>query len=196
MLGRKVIYVRCINCSYNSVAKGIRLLDKKAFLFIQEKIHASKGFWRIYPLKCINDCQCMHKTRIVFKSRWVLKKFMKMDLSEIERTSTILKQQSRSNACFHKNKWKVSQSKEDGKDQEWIQSSATPDLGHHMEKRQNRKTTPHTWERAKRSAGDHKSVKNREDSTTKQTQNTNNKTEGMVWGTFSFLFKGVRALRG
>ena len=25
---RKVIYVRCINCSYNNVAKGIRLLDK------------------------------------------------------------------------------------------------------------------------------------------------------------------------
>ena len=30
MLGRKVIYVRCISCSYNNVAKGIRLLDKKA----------------------------------------------------------------------------------------------------------------------------------------------------------------------
>ena len=29
--GRKVIYVRCVNCSYNNVAKGIRLLDKKAF---------------------------------------------------------------------------------------------------------------------------------------------------------------------
>ena len=25
--GRKVIYVRCINCSYNNVAKGIRLLE-------------------------------------------------------------------------------------------------------------------------------------------------------------------------
>ena len=33
MLGRKVIYVRCINCSYNNVAKGIRLLDKKAFFY-------------------------------------------------------------------------------------------------------------------------------------------------------------------
>ena len=29
-LGRKVIYLRCISCSYNNVAKGIRLLDKKA----------------------------------------------------------------------------------------------------------------------------------------------------------------------
>ena len=29
MLGRKVIYLRCINCSYNNVAKGIRLYDKK-----------------------------------------------------------------------------------------------------------------------------------------------------------------------
>ena len=36
--GRKVIYVRCINCPYKNVAKGIRLLDKKAFLCIQEKI--------------------------------------------------------------------------------------------------------------------------------------------------------------
>ena len=28
--GGKVIYVRCISCSYNNVAKGVRLLDKKA----------------------------------------------------------------------------------------------------------------------------------------------------------------------
>ena len=44
MLGRKVIYVRCINCSYNNAAKGIRLLIKKQFLFIQKKNHASKSF--------------------------------------------------------------------------------------------------------------------------------------------------------
>ena len=30
ILGRKVIFVGCINCSYNNVAKGIRLLDVKA----------------------------------------------------------------------------------------------------------------------------------------------------------------------
>ena len=30
MLGRKEIYVRCINYSYNNMAKGIRLLGKKA----------------------------------------------------------------------------------------------------------------------------------------------------------------------
>ena len=30
VMGRKVIFVRCISCSYNNVAKGIRLLDKKA----------------------------------------------------------------------------------------------------------------------------------------------------------------------
>ena len=43
-VGRKVVYVRCINCSYNNVAKGIRLFDKKTvfvyigfYLFIQEK---------------------------------------------------------------------------------------------------------------------------------------------------------------
>ena len=51
MLGRKVIYVRCLNCSYNNVAKGIRLLDKKQFLFIQEKNHASESFWKINTLK-------------------------------------------------------------------------------------------------------------------------------------------------
>ena len=28
--GCRVIYVRCINCSYNNVAKSIRLLDKNA----------------------------------------------------------------------------------------------------------------------------------------------------------------------
>ena len=33
MLGRKVIYVRCINCSYNNVAKDIRLPDKKHFVY-------------------------------------------------------------------------------------------------------------------------------------------------------------------
>ena len=44
--GRKMIYVRCIKCSCNNVAKGIRLLDKKTtfFLFIQEKFHASNSF--------------------------------------------------------------------------------------------------------------------------------------------------------
>ena len=31
-------------CSYNNAAKGIRLLDKKQFLFIQENFHASKSF--------------------------------------------------------------------------------------------------------------------------------------------------------
>ena len=44
MLGRKVIYVRCIKCIYNNVAKGIRLLDKKHFLFIQEKIMQVRAF--------------------------------------------------------------------------------------------------------------------------------------------------------
>ena len=45
MLGRKVIYVRCINCSYINVAKGIRLLDKKVYFVIQEKcrVHTRQG---------------------------------------------------------------------------------------------------------------------------------------------------------
>ena len=42
MLGRKVIYRRCINCSYNNVAKGIRIPDNKAFLFIQEKLQLNR----------------------------------------------------------------------------------------------------------------------------------------------------------
>ena len=55
MLGRKVIYVRCISCSYNNVTKGIRLLDKKKqFLFIQEHFNASKSFWKIYPFNRTN----------------------------------------------------------------------------------------------------------------------------------------------
>ena len=44
ILGRKVIYVRCINCSYNNVAKCIRLLHKKHLLFIQEIFHTRKSF--------------------------------------------------------------------------------------------------------------------------------------------------------
>ena len=36
--GRKVIYVRCINCSYNNVAKGIRLIDKKVSFVYTGKI--------------------------------------------------------------------------------------------------------------------------------------------------------------
>ena len=55
MLGRKVIYVRCISCSYNNVAKSIRLLDKQLFLFIQEKIYASKSFERYIPINSTNS---------------------------------------------------------------------------------------------------------------------------------------------
>ena len=38
MLGRKVIYVRRLNWSYNNVAKGIHLLDEKAFFVYTGKI--------------------------------------------------------------------------------------------------------------------------------------------------------------
>ena len=44
MLGRKVIYVRCMNCAYNNVAKGICLLDKKAIFVYTGKNHANKSF--------------------------------------------------------------------------------------------------------------------------------------------------------
>ena len=56
MLRRNVIYVRCLNCSYNNVAEGIRLLDKKAIFVIQEKFHASMSFLKIYPLKYYPLC--------------------------------------------------------------------------------------------------------------------------------------------
>ena len=36
---------------YNNVAKGIRLLEKKTFLLIKENFHASKSFWKIFPLQ-------------------------------------------------------------------------------------------------------------------------------------------------
>ena len=38
-----------------NVAKGIRLLGKKAFLLIQEKFHARKSFWKTYLLKEIRE---------------------------------------------------------------------------------------------------------------------------------------------
>ena len=34
MLGRKVICVRCINCPYINIAKGIRLHDKTAIFYL------------------------------------------------------------------------------------------------------------------------------------------------------------------
>ena len=52
-VGRKVIYVRCINCSYNNVAKGIRLLDKKNNIFCLYRNNVMKvtAFERYIPLK-------------------------------------------------------------------------------------------------------------------------------------------------
>ena len=53
MFGRKVIYVRCINCSYNNVAKGIRLLDKSNFCLYRKKCMQVRAFERYIPLKRI-----------------------------------------------------------------------------------------------------------------------------------------------
>ena len=52
VLGRKVIYVRCKNCSYNNVTKCIRLRDKKAFfVYTGKKIMQVRAFERyIIPL--------------------------------------------------------------------------------------------------------------------------------------------------
>ena len=53
VLGRKVICVRCINCSYNSMdnmAKGIRLLDKKAIFLYRKKFIQVRAFESNIPL--------------------------------------------------------------------------------------------------------------------------------------------------
>ena len=44
MLGVKVICVRCIHCSSNNTAKGIRLPDKIAIFAYTEKIHTNNSF--------------------------------------------------------------------------------------------------------------------------------------------------------
>ena len=55
----------------------------------------------------------------------------------------------------------IIQSKEEGKDQELIQPSTTPDPGHHMTKRQKHKKTPQTRDHLI-PAGDHKAARNRQ----------------------------------
>ena len=62
MLGRKVIYVRCLKCSYNKEAKYIRLLDEKAFFVIQEKLLHVRAFERyimILAVTRIVSSMCM-----------------------------------------------------------------------------------------------------------------------------------------
>ena len=44
MLGHKVVCVSCINCSYNNIAKGIRLLDKMAIFVLQENFIQVRAF--------------------------------------------------------------------------------------------------------------------------------------------------------
>ena len=56
MLGLKVIYVRCIICLYNNVTKGIRLLDKKTFLLIQEKFMQVRAFERYTMHNKFSNC--------------------------------------------------------------------------------------------------------------------------------------------
>ena len=52
----KGIYVRCINCSYNNVAKGIRLLDKKAILVYTGKVFMQvRAYERYIPLGITKD---------------------------------------------------------------------------------------------------------------------------------------------
>ena len=50
-VGVKVIYVRCVNCSYNNVAKGICLLDKNIFRLYRKIFVQVRAFERYIPLK-------------------------------------------------------------------------------------------------------------------------------------------------
>ena len=47
-----MIYVRCINCSCNNVAKGIRLIDKKKdfFVYTGKNFMQERAFERYTPL--------------------------------------------------------------------------------------------------------------------------------------------------
>ena len=57
MLGRKVICVRCINCPYNNIAKGIRLYDKIAIFVYSGK----KSFVSVLPgdfIFLLHVCLC------------------------------------------------------------------------------------------------------------------------------------------
>ena len=67
VLGRKVVIcVRSINCLYNNIAKGIRLLDNIAiFVYIQVKC---KSFWKQYPL---NKCVRIYADYLTY--RWTTK---------------------------------------------------------------------------------------------------------------------------
>ena len=51
MFGRKVIYISCINCSYNNVVKGIGLLDKKHFCLYRKIFMQVRAFERYIPLR-------------------------------------------------------------------------------------------------------------------------------------------------
>ena len=56
--GRKVIYVTCISCSYNNVAKGIRLLESNSCLY--RKIFMQvRGFERYIPLYLSKALTCI-----------------------------------------------------------------------------------------------------------------------------------------
>ena len=67
MLGHKVIYVIYINCSYNNVAEGIGLLDKKHFCLYRKIFMQERAFERYIPLKylCLPQFN-VYDTVIVF----------------------------------------------------------------------------------------------------------------------------------
>ena len=58
MFGRKVIFVRCLSCSYCNVAKGIRLLDKKSnSCLYRKKFMQIRAFERYIPLNDLGSRQ-------------------------------------------------------------------------------------------------------------------------------------------
>ena len=64
MLGRKLICLRCINCSYNNIAKGIRLLDKIAIFVHRGFLIQVRDFESSIPLK---RWEFRNKTRQLIK---------------------------------------------------------------------------------------------------------------------------------
>ena len=64
MLGRKVIYVRCINFLYNNVTKGIRLLDTKTFfVYTGKNFMLVRAFERYIPLRITKNLSYIFNRR-------------------------------------------------------------------------------------------------------------------------------------
>ena len=84
MLGCKVIYVRCINCSYNNVAKGtcICFLDKKACF-----VYTGKKFMRELLKDILNKSENTTLQLSIFYEKVRDKKYL-LKLNNVAQTSS------------------------------------------------------------------------------------------------------------